>query len=480
MANCHTIIVGAGSAGCLLAHLLAGQGISVTLIEPPSMPAAKNDRQRPARWLNLLGSADDWDFPTSAVDRLAGRSLRWPRGRGLGGSCRINAMIWFPPQDEDLREFASASRWSLTGLQEAYREVGAIVMPESPRWLSESSKRFLEAAESLPNSQPMVYQRVNRNGRRWNPAALLDGCGVNVIRAGVARVIFDDQQVTGVQVVGGETISCDGQVILSAGAIGSPLILMRSGIGPPDLLRECNIDVRVDAPAVGANLQDHIVMPVIFGVDPAYRFGSRSSVREIARWQTVGGGPLSSNIAECGGLFRGGRCQIHVTPTHYLAYPGSDETSAMTIAVDFTKPKSRGRLRIHSADPIAPPIIEPNYLSDETDLQITIDGVRLAREIAQLPPLSDWTTGELLPGRKRDSNESIARSIRRFAQTLYHPTGTCAVGDVVDDGLVVRGVENLRVIDASALNNITVGNPNAMVMTIATRAAGSMIDDGPD
>ncbi len=380
-------------------------------------------------------------------------------------------MIWFPPTDQDLDEFASFSRWSPQQLRDSFADVESIVKPQPPRWLSESSQRFLEAASSIPNSRPMIYQRVNRQGRRWNPAELLEGSGVNVVRAAVDRVIFDGNRTCGVQLVGGESITCSGEVILCAGTIGTPAVLMRSGIGPRDVLDRCNIDVRHESANVGANLQDHLIMPVIFRIQSQHRFPTQSSTADIARWQTVGSGPLASNIAECGGLYENGRIQIHVTPTHYLTYPGPDAAAAMTIAVNATKPKSRGRLRISSADPDACPIIEPDYLDSGPDLQTTIDGVHLAREIANGEPLSAWTTGELLPGSKRQSDESIARAITRYAQTLYHPVGSCAIGDVVDENLQVRGFSNLSIVDASVLNTITTGNPNSMLMTIAKLAA---------
>ncbi len=467
MSKPETIIVGAGSAGCLLAHLLSAQRRSVVLIEPPSETALPIDRQRPARWLQLLGSQEDWDLLTAPNKNLAGRSIGWPRGRGLGGSSRINAMIWFPPTDDDLSEFASVTRFSKPQLERSLAEVESIIKPEAPRWLSPSSQAFRQATESLSHGRPMVYRRMNRRGRRWNPAELLDRQDVEVVRAGVERVIFEGGKASGVQLIGGEEITCGGSVILCAGAIATPMILKRSGIGPADLLGKCNIDVRVGLAGVGANLQDHLVMPVIFGVDATHQFAVRPSPRDIACWQTVGSGPLSSNIAECGGLFKDGRIQIHVTPTHFLTHPDPSAAAAMTVAVNATQPKSRGRLSISAADPAAEPIIEPDYLADEDDLKTTIEGVRLAREIVQLDPLTRCTTGELLPGGKRQSAESIARSIARYARTLYHPVGTCAAGDVVDEHLQVHGADGLHVVDASVLKSVTTGNPNAMVMTVA-------------
>ena len=236
MPNPQVIIVGAGSAGCLLAQRLATAGGPITLIEPPSTAAPAVDSQRPARWLNLLGSGEDWDFRTQAEENLAGRSLRWPRGRGLGGSSRINAMIWFPPTDGDFQAIARVSHWTTAQLRRACADVQSIIQPESARWLSPSSQRFLAAAAGLPHGKPISYQRVNRDGRRFNPAELLVANSVEVVRASVDRILFDGDRASGVQLTSGETIPAAGKIVLSAGAIGTPAILMRSGIGPRDLL----------------------------------------------------------------------------------------------------------------------------------------------------------------------------------------------------------------------------------------------------
>ncbi len=444
---------------------------------PPS-PRRRWRRERPSRWLNLLGSTEDWNLATEPSAALAGRSLRWPRGRGLGGSSRINAMIWFPPTPQDLQQLSAASGggWSLAELAKSLQQVEAWVKPQRPRWLSESSRRFMDAASSLQDAQPMVYYRVNREGRRWTPAQLLAGFDsrLRIVRATVDQVLVDSDNVIGVQVQVGTSsgqIRCRHGVVLCAGAIATPTILMRSGIGPRDVLRQAGIDRRFDAPRVGVGLQDHLVMPVIFGLQQRYRFEPQPSMRDLARWQTLGGGPVSSNIAECGGLFDGGKYQIHVTPTHYLTHPQSNSPAAMTLAVNMTRPVSRGRITITSSDPNRGARIEAGYLSDETDLRATIDGVGLCRTISKLESLAKWHLGEILPGPKRVSDESIAKSIRRYAQTLYHPVGTCQMGtspdSVVDPSFRVRGLQNLWVADASILPSLPAGNPNASVMTVA-------------
>lgn len=479
------IVVGAGSAGCVMASRLADQhGFRVTLVEPPSAEAPAVDRQRPARWLNLMGSADDWNLRTQSIDGLAKRQLNWPRGRGLGGSSRINAMIWFPPTEDDLRALVAASGdWTVADLVAAHDLTRKLVEPQRPLWLSEASRRFMQAVAGFRDSVPQVYLRLNRHGRRWIPASLLNRCdrvreNIEVVRAAVDRIVWDKDRAVGVCIVqrhhSSQLISRHG-VILCAGALATPTILMRSGVGPRDELASHQIDVRCEHPSVGKNLQDHLIMPVIFETKSASAFSMTASVRDTARWQTVGAGPIGSNIAECGGLFNQSQIQTHITPTNYLTFPRTTDAAVMTVGVNLTQPRSRGSVNIASRDYQDKPRIYPNYLADPSDLRGTIDAVRCAREIAFETSLHEWIRGEILPGPKRDSDDSIARSVARYAQTLYHPVGTCRLGrqndSVVDSRFTLRSTEGLWIADASILPQLTQGNPNATVMTLATLAS---------
>ncbi len=463
MPTSDVIIVGAGSAGCVLAHQLrqnAGLGLSITMIEPPSTPAPQADQTRPSHWLNLLGSSEDWDFATEKTTGLAGRSLRWPRGRGLGGSSRINAMIWFSPTESDFQNLTKSSGTTLEAARRAFQLAESLVAPEIPKWTSHVATAFFVAATDLAGKE-MMYRRMNRGGKRWNPVELIQDCDIHVVRASIDRVIFDGDRTVGVVTASGETIRSD-RVVLCAGTMATPAILMRSGIGPCDVLSDCGIDLRHEAPEVGSNLQDHLIMPIIFGVKPEHEFKTSPSQADIEIWQTVGGGPIASNIAEAGGLFLDETIQAHVTPTHYLTFPKPGSAPAMTIGVNVTQPESRGWLRIVSADPNVPAETQPCYLDRDYDLNKTIQGVRWAREVAAIESLTETITGELLPGTKRESDEAIAKSIARFSQTLYHPVGTAS-------GVALP--ENLWIADASALSRITVGNPTANVMTLAVCVA---------
>ncbi|MFG0261709.1 MAG: GMC family oxidoreductase, partial [Novipirellula sp. JB048] len=293
-------------------------------------------------------------------------------------------------------------------------------------------------------------------------------------RRTVDRILFRNERAIGVQLVDGLQLFASKQVILCAGSIATPAILMRSGIGPRDRLRDAGGQAWLDAPGVGQNLQDHLVMPVIFATAASSRFDLNVTPGELARFDYLGRGPLSSNIAEAGGLFNHDEIQIHVTPTHYLRFPHPEAASAMTIAVNATKPRSRGEVTIGSLQASDPPQIDPNYLADPRDLETTLAGVELARSIARESPLRDWLGAELLPGSKRASDRAIGKAIARYAQTLYHPVGTCGLGEVVDANLAVIGTERLSVVDASVFPELTRGNPNAMVLTLAALFANQL------
>ena len=485
------IVVGAGSAGCVLTRRLAEEfNATVTLVEAPSSPAPTGDRQRPAHWIKLLKSVEDWDFPTEPTPSLAKRRLQWPRGRGIGGSSRINAMIWFPPTSSDLNRLAHASgnHWNADRVLTALKSVESLLQPEEPRWLSEPSRRFLHAAQSLKDAKPMVYQRLNRRGQRTSLQSLIGQNQdkarswenrIQVVRGTADRLIWTNEKVNGVELLTengrAELVSRYG-VILASGAIGTPTLLMRSGIGCRNALKEHGIAPRIEHLSVGENLRDHLIMPVIFQrTSDADRFSPFGDPRHLVQWQTLGSGPLSSNLAECGGLFLNDAIQIHVTPTHYLTFPKEDSSAWMTIGANVTQPQSCGRLQLRSADPSEPPVITTNYLDQQQDLERSIQGVEYVRELANSDVFRDVISAELVPGAKRITREAIARSIERYSQTLYHPIGTCAAGnhpeDAVDHRFRLRNSSGLWVVDGSVFPGITVGNPNATIMSLAWMAA---------
>ncbi len=481
--ECDVIVVGAGSAGCVIAHKIAQSGLRVTLLEPGEAGSKTQSIARPADWIRLLGSTDDWGYKTEPCRQLARRQIDWPRGKGVGGSSRINAMIWFPPtsRDFEMLEQATGERVPVTDWMTTYRQVESLAKPEAPRWVSEASRRFVRAAQGNGNDFG-PYQRLNRNGIRWSPASLLDGeSRVSIAGGAVDRVVFHAERASGVMMDDGREIKAGKGVVLCAGSIATPMILMRSGIGPADVLAQHTIPTTYDSPRVGANLQDHLVMPIIFSLETCHRFPTTHPMQDLARWHFAGTGPLTSNLAECGGVLGEGQkaCQIHVTPTHYLLHPSDHAPAAMTVAVSVCHPESRGSLRFVSSKVDAAPLIEPNYLEHPSDLSTLVDAIETCRSLVKRNPLARWVGKELLPGIKRSSPEAIAKAVARYALTLYHPTSTCAMGTdsecVVDPNFAVRGVERLFVADASVLPSVTTGNPNATVMTVAHRAADSLI-----
>lgn len=477
------VVLGAGSAGCVVARRLA-ENATVLLIE-----AGAGGRHphidRPADYLRRFATADDWDFATTRQPHLSGRVVRLPRGRGPGGSTRINASIWMEPRLECLQslEEVGGSTWSVTDLQQALATVTAQVRPEPPRWLSVASGHFLAAATQA-GCAPMVHTRMNRRGRRWTAADawLADGPPslTQTTSRTAARLVLRDSRAVGVVVDGDqgeEVFAARRDVILCCGAVQTPELLWRSGIGPRDQLQRLGIECVVDAPGVGEGLQDHLIMPVIFGLPNEAMFPAIWSPRQLARWQATGTGPVASNLAECGS-FAGDAAapvQIHVTPTDYLRHPAATAGAAMTIGVTLSRPHSRGRVWLDTADSHVPPRIDPAYLSDPRDAEAMVAAVQLARGIAHTEPLRSWLLSERTPGEERTTEEGLLRAVRRLSQTLYHLAGSCRMGRgadaVVDSHLRVIGTEGLRIVDASILPGVPRANPNALLMAVAWHAA---------
>ena len=496
----------------------------------PQQATLERWRRRPVDWLRLLGSDDDYGHQTAVEGHLAGRQLPWPRGRGLGGSGRINAMIWMPPAEQDFQVLSEAGL-DRTELEKAYRLAVSIVRPETPRWLSESSRRFLSAAGTAAaacghDAWAAPFQRMNRHGRRWTFADGLDeSLGRNepqdglpderpderpeerqaederevadrlrVVRGDVLRVEVKASLATALQLatpagVARCELGRDAGLISSLGALGTPALCLRSGIGPADAFGGKGRLV-AEVPGLGDNLHDHLIMPLIWRV-PGEPFAAGPwTTRAICEWTHGWGGPIASNIAECGGLSPDGLYQVHVTPTDYLRFPQAGAPSAMSIGVNLTRPTSRGKVRLPfggAADgragdgdrwtPVDPfdLLITPAYLSTAEDREMLLQAVRWARELAGTQPLAGWCGKEVVPGTRRQTDSQLLASIARYAQTLYHPGGTCVFNQVVDRHFRLRGVDNLRVIDASVLPCPTVANPTATLAMLAIYAVGEML-----
>jgi choline dehydrogenase-like flavoprotein len=527
------VIVGAGSAGCVLALRLTENPSTRVLLLEAGPPDDADEIHIPAALNLLFQSTYDWDFHTVPQERAGGREIYWPRGRVLGGSSSMNAMIYIRGNRHDYdtwRDEYGCSGWGYADLVPYFRRAerntrGAdpyhggtgplsvtdlsFQSPITKAWVAAARECGLPANDDFNGAQQDgsgFYQVTQAGGRRCSAADAY-------LRPAMARPnlkVKTDARATQIVVEGGraagvrylergteETAYVQGEVIVSSGAIGSPQLLMLSGIGPGDHLRELGIVVMVDSPGVGANLSDHPVVPAMWRTPKVPALWEKAGPKNLFRWQLRHSGPFTSNIAESGGFSRtrpslpAPDLQWHALPTPFLNQGLADpQTRAFTLLVTLVDVGSRGRIWLRSADPRHKPAIDPAYLSDSTDIAPLVEGVRMAREFAVASPLAKVCTEELAPGPGVHTDAEVRAWIRRDLGTLYHPVGTCAMGgdsrlalakitSVVDPELRVRGVEGLRVVDASVMPVVPRGNTNAPTIAIAERAADLIIGRAP-
>jgi choline dehydrogenase-like flavoprotein len=512
------VIVGAGSAGCVLANRLTEDpSVRVLLIE-----AGKRDRHPnikiPAAFAKQFKTKLDWDLATEPEPHCDNRSLYIPRGKGLGGSSSMNAMLYVRgnPLDYDGWAEGGAGGWSWSevlpyflraednqrGASE-YHGVGGPLRVEDERSPRPLTGRFLAACaeHGIPRiadyngpeqDGAALAQVTQRNGKRWSAAdaylrPALERPNLEVVTGAlVSGVEIEGGAVTGVRYArrrGGAQLARAGrEVILSAGAIGSPQLLMLSGVGPAEELGRHGVAVRHELPGVGENLQDHPYVLCGWDVPSGGSLADAESPKALLEYLLRRTGPLTSSVAEAFAFVRsrpglpGPDLQFHFGPA-YFADNGFEEYDGHAISFGpvLVKPKARGWVRLRSADPAAKPRILTNSLSEPEDLDALVSGVRLAREIAAEGPLAEVVGRELFPGTEVDTEEAIAADARRRCELLYHPVGTCRMGTaedaVVDPELRVRGLERLRVVDASVMPLIVSGNTNAPTIMIAEKAA---------
>ncbi|MGB5939059.1 MAG: choline dehydrogenase [Rhodanobacter sp.] len=529
MDNYDYIIVGAGSAGCVLANRLsADPAARVLLLE--AGPSDWNPLiHMPAGIARLANNrALNWNYRTEAEPALEQRRLWWPRGKTLGGSSSINAMCYVRGVPADYDGWAEACgdpRWSWREVlpwflksednsrgASALHGVGGPLGVADLRHHNVLSAALLDAAASagFPRNDDFngerqagfgLYQVTQRDGARCSSATAFlkpvrERANLQVrTHALVERVLIEHGRAVGVQLRRGrhdaERITAN-EVILAGGAINSPQLLMLSGLGPADHLREHGIAVLADLPGVGANLQDHLDICTLDGNPSRVSYDHLNELAAGWRWLRHRDGPGSSNVAEAGGFVRSryavdARCdlQFHFVPAllddhgrHRL--PGY----GYTLHACYLHPHSRGRLRLHSADPAQPIAINANYLGDPEghDLKLMIEAARLSREILDQPAFAPFRGAPVFPERRIGSDAEYVDFIRRKAETIYHPVGTCRMGSddraVVDSELRVRGVDRLRVVDASIMPSLPTGNTNAPTIMIAERASALIRGEG--
>jgi choline dehydrogenase len=512
------VVVGAGGAGCAVAARLSEDpALRVLLIEAGGSDRSLNIKI-PAAFAKQFRTKLDWDYSSGPEPHLNGRSLYVPRGRCLGGSSSMNAMMYTRgrPLDFDGWSAAGCPGWSyaevLPYFQRAENDesgssegLGAggpvnVAVPRDPRPLT---GRFLDAAQragipanpdinSAEQDGVAMTPLQQRNGRRWSSAdAYLrparrrrnlivktgaQALGIELADGRAAGVRWRDRR-------GREAIARAGrEVVLSAGAIGSPQLLMLSGIGPAEHLRSIGIEPAVDSPGVGDNLQDHPFFLLCYETELNEDLADAEKPKALLQWLLRRRGPLTSNVGEALAFVRtrpglaAADVELIFGPAYYHDH-GFDtfDGHAFSLAAALVAPRSRGRLRLRSADPEEKPELVGNHLGDPDDLAALAAAFRTLREIAHTEPLDSVRGRELVPGEEVESDEEVEEFLRREVELLYHPAGTCRMGSddgaVVDPELRVRGVDGLRVADASVMPVITGGHTYAPTVMIAEKAA---------
>ncbi len=511
------IIVGAGSAGCVLAARLTEDRHSTVLLLEAGGPDRKREISIPAAFPKLFKTECDWAFFTEPQSHLHQRRLYWPRGKVLGGSSSINAMIYIRGHSSDYNHWREQGNpgWSYAevlprfrksenyarGASEFHGASGPLSVAEL-EYVSPISRAFVEAGmegglrrndDFNAASQHGVgfYHVTQRKGRRHSaadaflrPALARPNLSVRT-RAQATRILAEGTRAAGVEWLENtapQQARARREVILSGGAVNSPQLLMLSGIGPADHLRAHGIAVIADLPGVGQNLQDHMFLPVAYRCRRPESLDHAETLPNLLRYLVFHNGPLASNVAEAGAFLHtrpalpAPDLQLLFWPCFYLDHGFTrPKGHGFTVGPTLIRPQSRGYIRLRSADPLAPPEIQPNYLSAEADLRVLVHGIRACRSIIRGRATERYRGEETHPGAATQTDAEIADYVRRTAESVYHPVGTCRMGvdadAVVEPQLRVRGMAGLRVADASIMPAIVGGNTNAPVIMIAEKAA---------
>ncbi|HSH01980.1 MAG TPA: choline dehydrogenase [Anaerolineae bacterium] len=511
------IIIGAGTAGCVLAHRLTEDPNTTVLLLEAGGPDKRAEFHIPVAFSRLFKTEHDWHYMTTEQPHANDRQFYWPRGKVLGGSGSMNAMIYIRGHRHDYDTWAELGNeeWSYDEIlpyfkrgqnQERgasfYHGVEGALNIADLRDPNPLSRAFIYAglAHGLPANNDFngetqdgvgFYQVMQKDGKRHGGAAsylhpILNRPNLTVQTYAQATCLrFENGRAVGIDYNHeGQPRSAFAQreLILCGGAINSPQLLMLSGIGPGQHLQNLGIPVVKDLPGVGQNLQDHPVISVSYACTKPISLTAAEKPLNRLHYHFLQRGVLSSNVAEAGGFFRSKPdlpapdLQLHFIPAYYLHHGFiRPDGHGFTIAPTLIRPYSTGEITLQSTDPLTHPRINPNYFADSRDMDALVYGVKVARQIAQEPAFDPYRGPEYTPGAQTKWDEGLRAFIRTYVETLYHPIGTCKMGNdklaVVNSHLQVHGVPGLRIVDASVMPTIPGGNTHAPTVMIAERAA---------
>jgi choline dehydrogenase-like flavoprotein len=529
------VVIGAGSAGCVIAHRLGEDRKTRVLVIDAGSSDASALFRRPGMLALIyqvpkLKEKSDWGYKTVPQKNMDGRQMPWTRSKITGGCSSVNGMLYIRGNrdnydgwrdlgnpgwgyDDVLPYFKKSERHE--DGESAFHGGSGRLGVTRQREISVVSQAFIEATSKVcgvpiqddfnaANQEcASIYQMTCANRRRSSTSvaflypsvewpnvefvsqALVTGIGIERGHARSVKFIKDGRE---------QTVFANAEIVLSAGVIGSPQILMLSGIGPADHLRQMGIDVTCDLPGVGSNLQDHLMVPLRFHAtkDTGHTSTPTHFIGGMLNDFFFNKGWIGKTFLEGGAFVRSSKerprpdIQFHSIP---WAYPepnddGPEEptickTPSFTILPGLIYPESRGEIRLRSKDPADKPLLDPRYLDAPYDMEVLVTGIKLAREIANSEPLAKYLKGEATPGPDTQSDDAIRAAVRLYGKTIYHPVGTCKMGvdsaAVVDPKLRVRGIEGLRVADASIMPTITGGNTNAPSIMIGEKAADMIL-----
>ncbi|HTJ44501.1 MAG TPA: FAD-dependent oxidoreductase [Kofleriaceae bacterium] len=530
MSEADYVVVGAGSAGCIVASRLAERGLRVTLLEAGGPDGS--------RFLRVPGMVSiihtvpqikkryDWGYYTVPQKHALGRRIPTVRGKVIGGSSSINGLLFVRGHKDNYDAWAreGCAGWGYDDVLPAFKRLedweggaselrgaGGPIAVTRQKGLTPASQAWIEAlTETLgvpfnddyngaSQEGATIFQQSAKGGIRFSAAkGYLNGAQTLVVETGVTvtRVVIERGRAVGVEIIaGGEkrVVRAAREVILCGGVFGSAQILMLSGVGPAAHLREHGLGVVADLP-VGQNLHDHLFVPMTYLAPTAIHRGTPlhflgGMIKEATRGDSWFGRTVFEGAGFVKSRHANGKpdLQIHTLPWSYPTpnqdkpvRPKVDTRPAITVMPTLIYPKSRGSVQLASADPNDAPLIDPNYLAEPDDTRFLLDGMKMIRELMASARLKDVVTGELLPGPEFPDDAALAKELPNRIHTVYHPVGTCRMGaasdprSVVDPQLRVKGVEGLRVADASIMPSITGGNTNAPALMIGERAASML------